>query len=189
MLCLCLCLCLGFGPGPGWYSLSMSLIAGIEEWDEKSKVQIERVYLDHSTSDSFFTDLIELLGSEETEVGVTWLMKRYLEEGSREISGAVADVIFGFAKDLTRWESKLHLLQSLDYLPITAGSADTVLEFVRSCAQDDAKFVRAWAYSGFIELASRFPKYEQEADDVVARAMEVETAGSVLARIRRKLAE
>jgi len=50
---------------------------------------------------------------------------------------------------------------------------------------DEAKFVRAWAYGGFRELAAQHPKYQPEVSRTLEGALATETAASVLVQIRR----
>ena len=55
--------------------------------------------------------------------------------------------------------------------------------FLRNCLVDNNKFVRAWAYNGFYELAVQYPEYEKETKQFFEMAMRDE-APSVKSRIR-----
>ncbi len=54
---------------------------------------------------------------------------------------------------------------------------------MRKCLEDDNKFVRAWAYNGFYELAKQYPEYRTEAGQLFEMALRDEAA-SVKARVR-----
>jgi len=81
------------------------------------------------------------------------------------------------------WEAKLHILQSLPYLPIAERNRKAVEAFLRLTLTDANKFVRAWSYNGFYELARQHPKYQAETEQFFQMAMRDEAA-SVKARIR-----
>jgi hypothetical protein len=58
--------------------------------------------------------------------------------------------------------------------------------FVRIKLSDPNKFVRAWAYKGFYELAKAFPEYQTEASQFFEMAMRDEPA-SVKTRVGKIL--
>lgn len=58
--------------------------------------------------------------------------------------------------------------------------------FLRNCLISDNKFVRAWAYNGFYELALQYPAYKTEVKKFLDMAMKDEAA-SVKARVRNIL--
>ena len=76
----------------------------------------------------------------------------------------------------------LHLLQCLHYLSIPDEDRVVLEQFLDACVRSEKKFVRAWAYSGYHELALRFPQYRDAVDGMLARAAGSESA-SVRARI------
>ena len=87
---------------------------------------------------------------------------------------------------LEHWESKLHLLQSMPYMPIEKPVKQPVEFFLRNCLVDNVKFVRAWSYNSFHLLALQYPEYQAEVDKFFEMAMCDEVA-SVKARIRNIL--
>ena len=86
-------------------------------------------------------------------------------------------------QSLEHWESRLHVLQSIPYMPIPGTHKKKVETFLRECLVDDVKFVKAWAYSGFYELAVQYPEYQDEAEQFFEMAMRDQPA-SVRSRIR-----
>ncbi len=164
-----------------------TLKADIDRWDGKSKDAIARVYKDHGGHADFLASAIALIADETTQIGATWLLKHYFDEGGRALDAAQATAIYTKLDALTQWEAMLHILQCMEHVPVSENRVEFVEKFLRRCLADEVKFVRAWAYSGFHELARQHPEFQAEALRMLTDALETESAGSVLARIRRKL--
>ena len=160
----------------------MSLEQAILAWDGKSADDIEAVYLRYQGVSGFAASAVELTRRRDLETGATWLLKRHLQLGGR-LSAAETTELFELAPGLQAWEARLHLLQSMLYLRIVEAEREKVEAFLRCSLQDDNKFVRAWAYGGFYELAKQYPAYRDEAQQLFELALRDE-APSVKARIR-----
>ena len=160
----------------------MSIELEIEQWDGKSANDIGKIYCSHCHDALFTSKIIELIGNESLQKGATWLLKRYLEN-ENEISKVEISDIYKNLTTLEQWESKLHILQSLPFIPIPKSKKKKVEVFLRKCLIDNNKFVRAWAYNGFYELAVQFPEYKSETKQFFEMAMRDE-APSVKSRIR-----
>ncbi len=165
----------------------MSLKAEIAQWDRKSKDFISDVFDRHRDRPGFLTGLADMLDDAELQSGATWLLKHHFDAGGADLGEELVAAIYSRASGLVQWDARLHVLQCIARMPIAESEKTTVEAFVRVCLEDDAKFVRAWAYSGFCELARRFPELQPEAVNILDEAMTSETAGSVLARVRREL--
>ena len=165
----------------------MTLKADIEGWDTKSRDAIARVYDKHVGDADFLVHVIALIGKAPTQVGATWLLKHSFDEGGVPLDAALASAAYSKVDGLVRWEAKLHILQCMERLPIPESRVRPVEQFLRDCLASEVKFVRAWAYSGFHELARQHPAFRAEASRLLADALETETAASVLARVRRKV--
>ena len=83
-----------------------------------------------------------------------------------------------------RWDAKLHLLQCLPYWIVMETAVSTIHSFLHNCLKEQNKFVRAWAYSGFYELAKQHPHFRTETKNLLAQASQ-EEAASIKARIRQ----
>ena len=164
-----------------------TLKADIDLWDGKSKNAITRVYKKHNGKANFLVDVIALIADEPMQVGATWLLKHYFDEGGPPLESPSAAAVYSKVDSLVHWEAKLHVLQCMEHLPISKDQVKPVEKLLRLCLAGEAKFVRAWAYSGFHELARQHPEFQPEASRILAVALETETAGSVLARVRRKI--
>ncbi len=160
----------------------MSIQKEISQWDGKSITGIDAIYERHGQEASFSSEVIDLLGCDPLQKGATWLLKRYLE-GGKQLRHHQVDKIYAALPALKQWESKLHVLQCIPYMPIPESGKSTVETFLRKCLVDDNKFIRAWAYNGFYELSIQYPEHEEETKQFFEMAMRDE-APSVKSRIR-----
>lgn len=164
----------------------MTLETDIKAWDGKSVDIINRVYVRHHRRPSFLAELTSAISDEALQDGATWLLKHHLETDSPLDTGRAKEVFQALPK-LTSWGAKLHILQSLRWMPIPTRYKNKLETFLRACLQEENKFVRAWAYSGFYELAKQHQEYRLEAQQLCRQAANNEAA-SVKARIRKILA-
>jgi len=160
----------------------MSIQIEIDKWDGKSANDIGDIYSRYCHDESFQKDIIQLIGETTLQKGATWLLKRHLEN-KKKISNSETSKIYKKLDSLEHWESKLHVLQSLPFLLIPKSDKKSVELFLRSCLTDNNKFVRAWAYNGFYELAVQYPEHVKETKQFFEMAMRDE-APSVKSRIR-----
>ncbi len=160
----------------------MSIDLEIKQWDGKSVNDIGAIYDRYCHEDSFVSEIVSLLIIDELQMGASWLIKRYLEN-ENQIKKTDIAAIFHIMGVIERWESKLHILQSLPFLPIGKSQKKKVEQFLRACLSDNNKFIRAWAYNGFYQLAVQYPEYKKETKQFFEMAMRDE-APSVKSRIR-----
>lgn len=163
----------------------MELEQEIASWNKKSADDILEIYGRHASSPSFIPDLIPLIAQEATQSGATWLLKQYFEDGNR-LAQADINTVYQSLPQLEEWEAKLHILQSIPYMPIPASEAARVHSFLHQCVTDTKKFVRAWAYNGFDELATQHQEFAAETEQLLESALQDE-ATSVKARVRNIL--
>ncbi len=161
----------------------MNLEDRLRRWDGKSADDIEAIYQSERANNNFSREIIRLAALDATQKGATWLLKHYLEHAGQIEADGITE-IYRLCPLLTHWQSKLHLLQCMAYLPIPPTEKATVEKFVRDSLTHEVKFVRAWSYSGFYELARRFPEYQDEARAFFRMGLRDEPA-SVRARIRK----
>jgi len=154
-------------------------------WDGKSAADMGDIYDRYCREPSFVSEIIELTKQQPLQSGTTWLLKRHMENTGVLDAAAINEVCQLLPK-LVHWEAKLHVLQCLPSMPIPEVHKTGVETFLRKCLEDDAKFVRAWAYNGFYELAVQYPEYQDEASRLLDDALGHEPA-SVQARIRKVL--
>ena len=154
----------------------------IAAWDGKSSADIEAIYRRYRDDASFPCELVECCRDAGLQKGASWMLKRCFEDGRGPSADAIAVLLERLA-ELEHWESKLHLLQCLPQIRIEKAAAAAVEAFLRDCLGHDNKFVRAWAYGGFIELSRQYPRYRREAKALLEVAQRDE-APSVRARIR-----
>ncbi|MEM7279220.1 MAG: hypothetical protein AAF385_13955 [Pseudomonadota bacterium] len=142
-----------------------------------------QIYARCSARADFFTTLLDALqGGVEIQDVVTWFIKKHLEQGATADPAQVS-VIYAHAVRITDWEATLHILQSIPRLGIPRAARKQAEIFIRRSLQSENKFVRAWAYNGFSELAEQYSAYREEASGMFAEALQHE-APSIKARIR-----
>ena len=132
-------------------------------WDGKSTAALQSIYLRDCADDDFVATTLVLVADVNLQRAATWMLKRHLELGN-PLSARECRSILGSLSVLQDWESKLHLLQCLLYLSIADEDRPGLEQFPDACVRSDKKFVRAWAYSGYKELALRFPQYREAVD-------------------------
>ncbi len=161
----------------------MTLRSSIEAWNGASADDILAVYDQHHSGRGFVTQLLRLAAAPDFERGATWLLKHHLEEGHRLSVKQAAD-FYTVVGALTQWESQLHALQSMVYVPVPSEQTRVVETFLRRSVGSPRPFVRAWAYNGYWELARRHERYAAVASEIIHDAIDNETKASVLARLR-----
>ena len=137
----------------------MTLSSEINNWDGKSAEDIGNIYDRHAQDSKFLSTVIKHANIASLQKGSTWLIKRHLEH-IKHLEGKTTQAILELIPSLEDWESRLHVLQSLQYLKIPAKCKSTVESFTKASIMDNNTFVRAWGYSGFYELACQYPTYQ-----------------------------
>tara|TARA_R110002072_G_scaffold42064_1_gene117319 strand:+ start:24264 stop:24797 length:534 start_codon:yes stop_codon:yes gene_type:complete len=167
----------------------MSLRSDIEQWDKKAVQPIAKAYNAHASSPSFIEDLLDMLTEPTLEVGVSWMLKHAIEADDlvgESLAPEQLTALYRDATKLTHWESKLHLLQIMEFLPIPSRAKSNAERFVRDGLDSEHKFVRAWAFSGMHALATNHPAYQAEAETLFEQAVSGENEPpSVKARVRK----
>lgn len=160
----------------------MELRQRLAAWNGKSSEDIAGIFEELREQEEFAEELISLVVFEESEIASTWLLKALLET-KKPLTEALNNALVAAIPMLKHWQSKLHALQVFAYLNFPEHSEAKILAFVRACFQDTNKFVRAWAYHGFFELACQYPEYQSHVTELMEMGLRDETP-SVKARIR-----
>jgi len=167
----------------------MSLRSDIEQWDKKAVQPIAQTYNAHARSPSFINDLLGMLTEPTLEVGASWMLKHAIEAGDlvgESLEPEQLSALYRDATKLTHWESRLHLLQIMEFLPISGRAKSNAERFVHDGLSSEHKFVRAWAFSGLHALATNHSAYQAEAETLFEQAVSGENEpASVKARVRK----
>ena len=153
----------------------------------KSTESIIAIYDQYAAAEEFTAQLVNYMNKPALQRGATWLLKHHLEITGNTLAPPLNDRVYAHVSTLDHWEAKLHILQCMSQLPISNKCVSKVETFLRNCLANKAKFVRAWAYSGFHLLATQHPQFQQEAELLFDQALQHETAGSVKVRVRRAI--
>ncbi len=161
----------------------MELQQTLANWDGKTAVPLEELYDQAAAMPDFIPTLLPLIASENTQSGATWLLKHHVAQGN-QLSSAIIAQIYALLPQQVWWDAKLHLLQCLPYWVVPKTAVSTIHTFLHQCLKEQNKFVRAWAYNGFYELARQHAQYQTECKILLAHATQ-EEAASIKARIRK----
>lgn len=154
----------------------------IAEWNGKSADDIGAIYKQYYGNPDFADTVLNLIKDADLQKGATWLLKKWLESGN-QLKNELIKEVYGSLQSLKDWESKLHILQSIPFMPIGKNEREKVEAFLRVTLTDRNKFVRAWTYNGFYELTVQYPEYTHEVKRLFEMALKDEAA-SVKAKIR-----
>ncbi len=138
----------------------------------------------HRSTRSFVNQLVLLNAPAEPKLQIkaTALLKRLAESGTKFTTQQLV-AIFDSLAEVRHWEAKLHLCQLLPHVEIPKGSGTKIVWFFERCLSAENKFLRAWAYNGFYELAKHHPEYYDYAIEQLGRAQK-EKSAAVKARLR-----
>lgn len=161
---------------------TLNLHESLKQWNGKSADKIKETFNKFKEDPSFSCVLLELIHDPICQKGATWLLKAWLNEGSQLDAPQTAKILDNL-NILTHWEAKLHVLQCLPFLTVGSAQKKAVEAYLRITLTDQNKFIRAWSYHGFYELARQYPEYQTEVKQFLEMAMNDEVA-SVKARIR-----
>ena len=162
----------------------MSIRDELEAYDGKHTDVLEGILSRHRSTSSFVGSLVPLVaeGDQKLQAAATWLLKT-MAENDVQFRPDHLVALFGSLSDLTHWISKLHVCQMLQHVAIPDESATNVIWFLDRNLWDENRFLRAWSYNGFYELARQHQKYMPYAMEQLERG-ETDKAASVKARIR-----
>jgi hypothetical protein len=156
----------------------------LELFDGKHTDVLERILSRHRRTNSLIESLVLLVADKEPRIqaGATWLLKR-LAENQVQFKSEHLIALFGSLSELTHWLPKLHVCQMLQYVVIPEESERSVAWFLERNLCDENKFLRAWSYNGFYELAKQRQGYFDFAMEQIEQG-EADKAASVKARVR-----
>ena len=161
----------------------MTLRDDIASWDLKSADAIRDTYGRHAGAASFLNEIVDLLREASLQPGATWLLKHHLDSGGG-LDQRLAGRVFTLLPQLQHWSARLHVLQCIPHLAIPSRRRKNVEAFLGDCLADPNKFVRAWTYGAFHQLAVQYPEHQPAVTALLERALR-EEAPAVKARVRR----
>ncbi|WP_146400440.1 HEAT repeat domain-containing protein [Pseudobythopirellula maris] len=117
------------------------------------------------------------------QVGATWILKRWHDEGALPVERSVESIV-RILKKAAHWEVRLHLLQILADHSLPARSITALQKLLPTLLADDNKLVRAWAISVLAATADQRKALRHNVDSLLREA-ENDEAASVRARVRQ----
>ncbi len=145
---------------------------------------LSNLYEKYSKDKNFIETLFNTLSdNQEAAHVVSWILKRYTEDGGELSSSQVNQLTTFFASDRD-WQSELMFLQTLPNIELTDNDYDNVDKLVKRSINAENKFVKAWAYQGMYELVKLNPELVAELEFYCDKALRNEE-GAVAARVRK----
>jgi hypothetical protein len=164
----------------------MKLLYHVKGWDGKDIDFLVTTYEHYSSETGFHQDLLESLAlTDRHQSAASWMFRRSLQRGYKPKPEEAAFVYQALAA-CTSWEAQLNLLQCIELLEVPESARPSLEQFLRKALSHDNKFVRAWAYNGFYQLARQYPELRDESLQIMEMGSRDEPA-SVKARIRNAL--
>ena len=136
----------------------------------------------HRNREDLITELIHAAGHSDAEVGATWMIRHALSEGKRATEEEQERIV-DLCADVGDWISKLHILQSMQFISINKRMADKLVRELPALSRHDKKFVRAWAANAWHLLGLAQPSLNEMAETWIGFAS-ADNAASVQARVR-----
>ena len=163
----------------------VNLIESLRQFDGKRTFELERLSVSLPRNDDSVAQLLAVAEHDDTtmQVGSTWILKRWLEEGVPQVEKSAANLV-RLLKYATYWEVRLHLLQMLTSLRIPARSLSELKKLLTGLLTDENKLVRAWSLSVLAVIADQCEAIRQDVISTIEDA-ENDEAASVRARIRQ----
>jgi hypothetical protein len=156
----------------------------LEKFDWKQGDVLKQILSSRRRTNSLIEDLTLLVANKEPiiQTKATGLLKK-LAENKVKFKTEHVMVLFDSLAELEDWESKLHVCQMLQHIEIPQRSEGSVVWFLERSLAHENKYLRAWAYNGFYELARQRQEYVDYAMEIMERG-EAEKAAAVKARLR-----
>ena len=162
----------------------MSLKQALYFCDANSTDEMLTIYSHFSTEKKFESDLIECLARNDLEESASWILKHHLEQGFMLASKFESMVIKAFF-NMDHWEARLHILQILPLVQIAYEQTEDLWHHVEKQTRDKNKLIRAWSYNGLHAIATQHSNYKDKATHYLKKALDEESAASVLVRIKK----
>jgi len=164
---------------------SDALTQALLDFNGKSTEALERFAAAHQPEPRLVAELCELAGGDDRHVqaAATWLLKRFGVTGG-ELSAAQTETLLRLLLSDSSWLSRIHILQMMDTLMVSASLAAPLMEALAAQASGANTFIRAWSVHGAAVVADQHPAYRDSALDLLAASGQ-DAAPSVQARLRR----
>jgi len=160
----------------------------LRQWDQKSAPQIKDIYQRFSHNGAFLENCLDFLQDPEMQRGASWLLKHHVAQKPQTLPKALLVPYFEMVAQLDHWESKLHMLQSLEHLSVPTAQKPKVEAFLWDCQAEDRLLLRAWAYYGLAKIAVDHKSQTADIKLFLEEKSKTERAGSIQVRLRKALA-
>ena len=132
----------------------------------------------------FLEELLRLVANTNPNVslGATWILKAEADKGTR-FDDELPDMLLNVLADISHWQAKLHILQSVEAFEFDKKQARGVFDWAASLAEHTRPFVRAWSLNARVVTGMKYGDFFDETLEALSVA-ESDSAASVRARAR-----
>lgn len=165
----------------------MSIHLDLSRFDGRSIAELKSIKAVREHSSELLGELVDISGDEDKnmQVGATWLLRAYLEEGASLSAGQLGRLVATLPA-MSAGFARLHICQVMREIEVPPRHAEAFAGFFRACSQGENTFLRAWAPDGFWRLAEQHSQYEVEARALIEKSL-TDAKASVRARARKIL--
>ncbi|MDN3688122.1 hypothetical protein [Cyclobacterium jeungdonense] len=156
------------------------------QWDGTHTAYLKNLYQENREDPSFIPITLSLFETEAAvEVSSSWVLKHHVDQGGTLSPDQVAQLL-NKLDGLRFWESRLHLLQVIPKVALTAAQAEHLEPTVRSLLSSERAFVKAAAFAAYFEIVELFPELKNEFRLLCEDSLD-KVSASVRVKIRRIL--
>ena len=165
----------------------MSIHLDLSRYDGTSIAELESIKTAREISSELLGELVQITSDDDKnmQIGATWLLRAYLEEGARLSAGHLSRLVDALPA-MADGFARLHICQVMREIDVPLRHAEAFAGFFRACSQSQNTFVRAWAPDGFWRLANQHSQYQAEARALIEKSLS-DAKASVRARARKIL--
>ncbi len=145
--------------------------------------KLRLIYRQHAGRKALVGQMLTAVAQLQTQIAGCWLIKHHLRK-QQVLSSVQTRQLLQLLEQLQTWQAQSQVLQCMQYLNIPEACQRPTEQFIRQHLSASNTFVRAWAYDAFYRLASQYPEYMPEAQQLLEMGMRDEPA-AVKARIKQ----
>ena len=166
----------------------MTAIEAILSFDGKHVDQLKAA-VSFGIDDAEWGEVASFFDHDEVryQTASTWLVKAALEK-AQAVPSSVIGRLLQSAKDFAHWEAKLHFLQSVQFIDVSAGERIELWQIVQDLEGDKKVLVNVWALDAYVRLAAQEPALAKDCAEKLDVALN-HKAASMRARARNLLEE
>lgn len=125
----------------------------LSAYDGRNPTILSELSMRYRAHTGFQSDLVTLASDEVPTIseGATWMLKAELEEGY-VLPPQDIDRLASRLSEVTAWQAKLHICQSMRYLLVPKKSKQVIEDWLKTMFDAQKPFLRAWSIDAYCRL-------------------------------------